>query len=275
MRVSHADLRIARRGGLTIRFATMGPVIYLIGELSDGGSSGTLLETPCTSPHWALLLRGEIEVERDGLGPVRVDAGQAFHVPAGDPPHRFRAAGRLAALGFAPLEPTGIDEGDIDRAGFEIIDELGETSVDPETSRINIASVAGPVALKRGQIEAEASIMGPWVFSLARFGSVSGYAASWCDLPHWGTVIHGTIAIEWEDDVEIIGAGEAFYCPAGPPGHRIEVTDSATVADYTPLDAIIRPGRTADWRPRLAIAVSEGPAAVEAPAPVVVVGLDR
>jgi hypothetical protein len=72
----------------------------------------------------------------------------------------------------------------------------------------------------------------------------------------------------WEDEVEIIGAGEAFYCPAGPPGHRIEVTDAATVMDLTPIEAMIRPGRVADWRPRLVI---EAPKSL----PTAVAGTDR
>ncbi|HVQ22542.1 MAG TPA: hypothetical protein VMT36_04665 [Candidatus Saccharimonadia bacterium] len=109
------------------------------------------------------------------------------------------------------------------------------------------------VPLRRGQIEAESSLMGEWVLCAARFGGVSGYTTSWCDQPHWGIVIQGTIAIESESEVEIVGAGEAYYCPPGPPGHRIEVTDAATVMDYTPLDAMIRPGRVAEWRPRLSI----------------------
>jgi quercetin dioxygenase-like cupin family protein len=254
MRITQADLRIVRRGGMTVRFAPMGPVVYLLVELGESGTAGTTLEAPCTSPHWALILSGDLEVSRDGLEPVRLEAGQAFHVPGGDPAHRFRASGRSAAVGFAPLGPPRSDDGTIGGAAFEFLDELGGPPIVSPAVGITVVDTAGPLPLRRGQIASEASIMGPWLMCTTRFGGVSGYTTSWCDLPHWGTVLQGTIAIESEDDVEIMGAGDAFYCPAGPPGHRIEVTDAATVMDLTPIEAMIRPGRVADWRPRLTIA---------------------
>jgi quercetin dioxygenase-like cupin family protein len=268
MRVTQADLRIIRRGGLTVRFASMGPVVYLMVEVAETGTAGTTLEAPCTNPHWGLLLSGDLEVLRDGLDPVHLEAGQAFHVPAGDPAHRFHASGRSAAVGFVPLDPPGIDDREIAGAGFEFIDEPGNSPILPPTVGITVADTSDVQPLRRGQIETEASIMGPWLMCATRFGGVSGYTTPWCDQPHWGTVLQGTIAIEWEDEVEIIGAGEAFYCPAGPPGHRIEVTDAATVMDLTPIEAMIRPGRVADWRPRLVI---EAPKSL----PTAVAGTDR
>ena len=227
-------------------------------ELAETGTAGTSLEAPCTSPHWGVLLSGEVEVVRDGLDPVRLEAGQAFYLPAGEPAHRFHASDRAAAVGFVPLDPPAIDDGEIEGAGFEFVDEPGMPPVLSPTVGITVADASETLPVRRGQIETEASIMGPWVLCASRFGGVSGYTSSWCDQPHWGTVLRGTIAIEWEDEVEIIGVGEAFYCPAGPPGHRIEVTDAATVVDLTPLEALIRPGRVADWRPRLAIAAPRG-----------------
>ena len=48
-------------------------------------------------------------------------------------------------------------------------------------------------------------------------GERSGYTTDWCDAPHWGLVTNGQMAIEWEDDVEILSSGDIFHCPAGPP----------------------------------------------------------
>ena len=201
---------------------------------------------------------------RDGLPPVRVADGQAFHVPAGDPPHRFVAPARLAVVGFAPLAAPDIDEREIERLGFELVDEPDSLPVLPPSIDVTVASTSDVLPLRRGQIESEAALMGTWVMCATRFGGVSGYATSWCDQSHWGTVLRGTIAIEWEDEMEIIGAGEAFYCPPGPPGHRIEVTDAATIIDFTPLADMTRPGRVADWRPRLSIAPPAQMAAADA-----------
>jgi mannose-6-phosphate isomerase-like protein (cupin superfamily) len=257
---------------MVARFAPMGPVVYTVVELAETGSGGTSLEAPCTNPHWGLILSGEMEVVRDDLAPVRLTSGQVFHVPAGDPPHRFRAPGRLTAVGFVPLDGPAIDDRAIEQAdfeqagfeqaGFELVDEPGMAPTLAPSVGITVAEASKVVALRRGQISTDASLMGPWVLSATRFGGVSGYATAWCDQPHWGTVLRGTIAIEWEDEVEIISAGDAYYCPAGPPGHRIEVTDAATIIDFTPVEALIRPGRVAEWRPRLGIAAPDGLASV-------------
>ncbi len=229
-------------------------MVYIVAELGQAGSAGTSLEEPCTNPHWGLILSGEMDVERDGSSPVRLQAGHAFHVPAGEPAHRFRAPGRLAVVGFVPLTGPAIDDQQILEAGFEMIDEPGASPNLTASVGVSVAMASEVVPLRRGQIEAESSLMGEWVLCATRFGGVSGYTTSWCDLPHWGIVIRGAIAIEWEAETEIVSAGEAFYCPAGPPGHRIEVTDAATIMDFTPLQAMVRPGRMADWRPRLSIA---------------------
>jgi quercetin dioxygenase-like cupin family protein len=253
MRITAADLRIVRREGMTVRFAPMGPVAYVIAELTSAGSAGTSFEAPCTEPHWGLLLHGEMDVLREGQQPVRLVDGQAFHVPAGDPPHRFVAPGQLTAVGFAPIASPDIDAREIQRLGYEVVDEPATPAIRPAPLDISIAGTSEVIPLRRGEIESEASLMGPWVLCATRFGSVSGYSTSWCDQSHWGTVLRGTVAIEWEHEMEIIGTGEAFYCPPGPPGHRIEVTDSATVMDFTPLTEMVRAGRVAAWRPRLSI----------------------
>ena len=163
----------------------------------------------------------------------------------------------MTAAGFVPLQGPVIDDRDIERAGFELVDENGPEPGLALPVAVTVAMTSEVVPLRRGQIEAESSLMGAWVLCAARFGGVSGYTTAWCDLPHWGIVIQGTIAIESESEVEIVGAGEAYYCPPGPPGHRIEVTDAAAIMDFTPLEAMVRPGRRAEWRPRLTIAPPE------------------
>jgi hypothetical protein len=65
-------------------------------------------------------------------------------------------------------------------------------------------------------------------------------------------VLRGGLAIEWEDDVEMLLAGDIFHCPAGPPGHRYEAADAATIIDFTPREALAAGGRTIAWRPTLA-----------------------
>ena len=80
--------------------------------------------------------------------------------------------------------------------------------------------------------------------------------------PHWGVVTVGSIAIEWEDDVEVVGPGDVFHCPAGPPGHRIEAAEAATIIDFTPVEAARGDARVAGWRAKAnesALRRSRGP----------------
>jgi hypothetical protein len=90
--------------------------------------------------------------------------------------------------------------------------------------------------------------MSDYLMTRTRMGERSGYTAGWCDAPHWGLVLSGRIAIEWEDDVEILSKGDIFHCPAGPPGHRVEAADPASFLDLTPISAFEGGGRMADWR---------------------------
>jgi len=71
-------------------------------------------------------------------------------------------------------------------------------------------------------------------------------------------VTTGQLVIEYEHDVEIVSAGDVYYCPAGAPAHRLEAADPATVVDITPIDAIVADGRLAEWR-RAAFAQAETP----------------
>jgi mannose-6-phosphate isomerase-like protein (cupin superfamily) len=259
MHVTAGQLRTVRRDRLILRFGQLGPVAFIVGEIPDSGTAGTTLENSCVEPHWSIVLSGTLEVVRSD-GPIaRVAAGQAFFVPAGQPPHSFRAERRVSAAGFVPLAPGGIDDEAVRKAGFEEVAESGWRPVLPAAREVTVAAGSAVVPIGRGAILADAALMGPWLYCQATFGGESGYTSRWCDLPHWGMVIAGTMAIEWENGIEIIGAGDAFYCPAGPPGHRFQVTDSATIIDFTPVDGLRAGGRVAEWRPTLTAAqISRG-----------------
>ncbi len=270
MHITARQLRTARRDGLILRFAQLGPVAFIVAEFPETGTAGTSLEEPCVEPHWSIVLSGSLEVVRPGGPSADIGPGHAFHVPAGDPAHSFRAKGRISAAGFVPL-PTGqIDEQAVREAGFEEVRSSAWRPALPAARDVTVVPGSAMVPLQRGAIEAGAALMGPWVYCQATFGGVSGYSSRWCDLPHWGMVLAGTMAIEWEDDIEIVGAGDAFYCPRGPAGHRFQVTDSATIVDFTPVDALASVGRIAEWRPTISLATAGGepPQAAAAQSPI-------
>ena len=73
-----------------------------------------------------------------------------------------------------------------------------------------------------GSIEVETALMGTWVFMRTTYSPMSGYTSGWCDVPHWGLVLTGDLALNWEGGVELLTAGDVYYCPAGPPGHQFQ-----------------------------------------------------
>lgn len=240
MHVSPTDLRVVRQDRMVVRFALLDTMAFVIAEVPAAGSLGTSLELPCVRPHWGFVSAGEVEFE-SGSRSETVKAGSVFHVPAGGPPHRFRARGAARIAGFEPLE-ADLDATDSALAaqGFEVLnpDHLGAATVIPAT----VMALPEPK-----QIDVRAWPMSSLVMAHARFGPGSGYTTDWCDAPHWGLVTSGQIAIEWENDIEILAAGDVYHCPAGPPGHRLEAADPASVIDLTPLEAA-RGARVAPWR---------------------------
>jgi quercetin dioxygenase-like cupin family protein len=239
MHVAPADLRTLRQGGTIIRFAMLGTMAYVVAEIPETGSVGTSLEDPCVLPHWGFVIDGTLTLETAGQSTI-IPPGRAFHVPAGGPEHRLLTPGRARIAGFQPVEP-GLDVSDATLAaqGFELLQARAPVTVAPAIPARHVDA---------GRIEAETWPMPPYAMSRARMGLASGYTAGWCDAPHWGLVTDGRVTIEWEDDVEILVAGDVFHCPAGPPGHRFEAADPATVVDLTPLDSLTGRGRLADWR---------------------------
>ena len=249
MHVAPVDLRSLRQGGLTLRFAMLGEMAYVFAELPATGSTGTSLEAPCTQAHWGFVIEGELTFVRGDKRKV-IPAGCAFHVPAGGADHWFEASGRALIAGFQPIESRAeVSDERLAARGFELLSPglVATTTIVPA-----IATRRVPV----GQIRTETWPMSSFLMTRVRMGERSGYTTEWCDAPHWGLVTNGQMAIEWEDDVEILSSGDIFHCPAGPPGHRLEAADPATFLDLTPIAALAGV-RIADWRRRLD--VDDGP----------------
>ena len=243
MRVSPRDLRAVQRDGLLTRFAILGPVAFVMVELPGAGSAGSALEQPTEAESWGFVLQGDLTLHAPQAQVL--PAGTAFHVPAGQPPHWFSASDRVVAAGFAPVRPD-VDASDsaLRAAGWTRARTRSSTPL-PETIR-----PLGPSARfrPRGSIEVELAQMGSWVFARNTFGSLSGYASGWCDLEHWGMVLSGDLALTFEDSVELLSAGDIYYCPPGPPGHQLQVADAATTFDYTPLEQLKGNARRSEWR---------------------------
>jgi quercetin dioxygenase-like cupin family protein len=247
MHVGPADFRSIRRDGLLLRFAILGEVAYVLAEVPPSGSAGTALEAVCERPHWAFVVAGEVELDAASER-VTVPAGSAFHVPEGIQ-HRIRATGRTRLAGFERIDPRqDVSDAALKAQGFELLAEVPGVSpaivpvIDP-----------APQAIELGDVVPTGSRMGSLLFCQARFGPRSGFASPFCDLEHWGQVTAGNIAIEWENDIEVLTAGDVFYCPPGPPGHRFQAADPSATLDFTPLDAFSGDGRMAEWRHALAV----------------------
>ncbi len=239
MRVSPRDLKAVRAGGLITRYAVLGDGVFVIADVPEAGSAGTAIEEPCRAEHMGLVLRGELRLE--ARGPREFGPGTAFYVPP-NRLHRFKADSRVVVAGFAPLtSPVDDSPEALRRQGIQPLrrvpmPELPPTSIRVEGSRTRTA--AG------GRIHTVSAVMGTFLFTRTAFGELSGFAEDWCDLPHWGLVLEGDLVLHWENgEIELLARGDAFHCPAGPPGHRIEVADAAAMVDYTPIAAIDDPER--------------------------------
>ena len=239
MHVAPIDLRAVRQGGISIRFAMLGAMAYVLAEIPDTGSDGTSLEQPCVRPHWGMVIEGELTFVT-ARRRLAIPAGRVFHVPAGGPEHHFVTSGAAVVAGFQPIE-TDIDvsEQSLAEQGFEVISDSRAVPIVPPVARRGIGA---------SQVGGESWRMPPYAMFRVTMGERSGYTSGWCDAPHWGIVTEGRLAIEWEDDVEILSKGDIFHCPAGPPGHRMEAADPATFIDLTPISALEADGRMAEWR---------------------------
>ena len=243
MHVSPPEFRAVRRDGVLLQYAVLGPVMYALADFPDGGSRGTFAEAWCETPHWALTARGDLEIDLDGER-VAVAPGTAIHVPAGVR-HRFLVAGRARLSGFEPLRkaPAEVDEA-LRAAGFETV-----TGVPPASAlAVSLHRPTPEPAPARGEVLASTRQMGDLLVTRVRLGRLAGYTSERCDVEHWGLVLSGAMAIESEDDVEIVSAGDVFYCPPGPPGHRMQAAEPATVVDFTPVESLRTAPRVVEWR---------------------------
>ena len=240
MHLAPADLRSVRQDGLAIRFGILGPIAYAHAEVLEQGSAGTALERPCARPHWGFVLAGDVTLHQGGKA-IALPVGNAFHVRAGGPEHHFEASPGAVLSGFeAVRSDVDASEAALIARGFEIVE-----SPDAGT---RIVPTTTPMPIEDGDVDADVHRMSDLLLARVRMGTTSGYTSEWCDAEHWGMVAAGRIAIEWEDDVEVLGTGDIYYCPPGPPGHRITAADPATIVDLTPLASLETVTRLADWR---------------------------
>jgi quercetin dioxygenase-like cupin family protein len=253
MHVGPAEFRSIRRGELLLRFAILGEVAYVVGEVPPAAAARVLVEEGCERPHWGFVVSGSVELDA-AEGPVTVSAGKAFHIPRGVS-HRISAAGGTRVAGFEPIDVRqDVSDAGLRAQGFELETQTTRAAVRSIAPLPGTASPPPDV----GEVITSGSRMGDLLFSQARFGARSGYASPFCDLEHWGQVTAGNIAIEWEDDIEILTAGDVFYCPPGPPGHRFQAADPSATIDFTPLEGFARGARTVEWRRELATRVRAG-----------------
>jgi quercetin dioxygenase-like cupin family protein len=243
MHVTPSEFRAVRRDGVLLHYALLDDIAYALASFPASGSTGTWVEEWCERPHWAFTVGGALELDVDGerrtLGP-----GTAFHLPAGVP-HRLFVPADARIAGFDRVSPgTPTTEAELRKAGFDTVPRsrsqlAGSVAVQPGRPE--------PQA-EHGEIAATTRRMGDLLFTRTRLGSRAGYTLAHCDVPHWGLVTSGSLAIESEDDVEVVTAGDVFLCRAGPPGHRLQSADPAAIVDFTPIDALDGVARVSAWR---------------------------
>ena len=264
MRVSPRELRAVRSRGVLTRYAVLGEAAFFLAEIPPTGSAGTSLDEPCRREHWGIVHQGELLLR--GRHERSFGPGTAFYVAPGRT-HRFFADGRAVIAGFAPVDTDIDDTPEARRArGIESVRRTAAPHLPPTEVRIVGARARTGTA---GTVQTVSAVMGRWVFTRSIFGPIGGFGDGWCELPHWGQVIDGTMLLHWKNgEIELLSAGDIFACPLGVGGHRIEVADAATMIDYTPIDAILDP--TLRRAPRTVAALRDAlpglarPAATEA-----------
>jgi mannose-6-phosphate isomerase-like protein (cupin superfamily) len=244
MHVSPSDFRAASRDGIVLHYAVLGPVAYALADFPDGGSRGTFVEEWCVEPHWAVIARGDLDIDLDGER-TTIAPGTAFHVPA-ETRHRLLAPGRARIAAFERIgHSSAASDAALEAAGFEV---LATAAPAAPLSGLAVHRPSPEPAPDKGEILATTRRMGDLLFTRARLGRLAGYASDPCDVEHWGVVTSGALAIESEDDIEVLSAGDVFYCPPGPPGHRLQAAEPATVVDFTPIASFRGVRRVAEWR---------------------------
>ena len=242
MRVSPADLQAVRRAGMLTRYSLLGPAAFVIVELPQTGTAGTGLDDPCLTDHHGFVTKGTFTVHHADGTATDFEAGDAFYVPVGPPPHTFSATPGCVVSGFAPLvQEVDTSAHALAARGFDPVRNPALPALPPAT--VKLAGSVQPFQ-RTGAIDVEGSRMGDWLFMRAHFGPRSGYTSGMCDLSHWGIVLDGEIAISYEGETELLSRGDVFYAP---PNHRFSSPDGATIVDYTPIGEL-GAGRIAAWR---------------------------
>jgi quercetin dioxygenase-like cupin family protein len=234
MRVSPRELRTVMAGGLLTRYAVLGEAAFVIVEVPASGSAGTSLEEPCELEHWGIVLRGEVQLR--GRLARAFSAGTAFYLAPGRT-HELSATASAVIAGFTPIaEPVDESPEALRSRGIEVFGPSAAPALPPTAIRVAGTRARSAVT---GQVHTVSALMGRWLFTRSTFGPISGFGDGWCDLPHWGQVIDGSLLLRWDSgEIELLVAGDVFSCPRGIGGHRLEVAESATMIDYTPVEAI-------------------------------------
>ena len=238
MRVSPRELRAVRAGGLLTRYALLGEAAFLIVEVPTTGSAGTSMEDPCRREHWGLVLKGELLLH--GRRERAFGAGTAFYIAPGRT-HRLTATPSAVIAGFAPVaQPVDDSPEGLRSRGIEVVRNFAAPAL--PSAEVRVAGTRARSAVT-GHVQTVSALMGRWLFTRSTFGPIGGFGDGWCDLPHWGQVLDGTLVLRWESgEIELLDAGDVFSCPRDAGGHRIEVADTATIIDYTPVAAVRDPG---------------------------------
>jgi hypothetical protein len=56
-----------------------------------------------------------------------------------------------------------------------------------------------------------------------------------CQCPHWGYVIEGKVAFDFDDSREVFATGDAYYAP---PGHTPTLFAGTRVVEFSPTEAL-------------------------------------
>jgi hypothetical protein len=220
-----------------MRYAVLGEITYVDTVVPPDAALGPEVDQPCERTHRGVVLEGGFALERpDEHHPI--EARTAFHVAGGAPPHRHRVDRPTRVLAFEP-SVDDLSDAELRRLGLEPVARPGPFAVGWSDTRPSPGT---------GRIEAEFAVLGSWILTVARLGPRGGFANDYCDAPHWGTVLAGNVTLEWEDDVELLAAGDVYRCEPGPPGHRMLAVGPATMVDVTPIRVLDAGGRLIPWR---------------------------
>ena len=220
-----------------MRYAVLGEITYVDAVVPPDAAVGPEAGLPCERTHRGVVLEGGFALERPDRRQT-IGARTAFHVLGGAPPHRHLVDRPTRVLAFEP-SVKDLSDAELRRLGLEPVARPGPLALGWTDTRPSPAT---------GRIEAEFAVLGSWILTVARLGPRGGFANDYCDAPHWGTVLAGNVTIEWEDDVELLAAGDVYRCQPGPPGHRMLAVGPATIVDVTPLSVLDQGGRLIPWR---------------------------